>query len=238
MKDMRSLFKSLIGLCVIFILALCIALLIGWAGVPDLIATNLSKKLKVAVDVREVDLSWKSLKIEKLNIANPEKSSLARAFSAEIIEVKTPIENYLHREIIIDEVVIDEIYLGLEFDSPTSKRGNWTILMNNFSETTPPEKASMTHKSILIRKLILRNINTDLLYQTGDATIQHLPQIAEIVLTDISSEGAFPINQIASSILGKMLRAIFEKENLEYLLEKSVEEPVDIISKPLLELIP
>jgi hypothetical protein len=235
---MRNLFKSLIGLSVIFVLALCIALFIGWASVPDLIATNLSKKLKVAVDVREVDLSWKSLKIEKINIANPEKSSLARAFSAEIVEVKTPIEQYLHREIVIAEVVVDEIYLGLEFDSPTSKRGNWTILMDNFAATTPPEKASITRRSALIRKLILRNINTDLLYRTEGATIQHLPPIAEIVLTDISSEGAFPINQIASSILGRMLHEIFEKENLEQLLEKSVEEPVEIISKPLLELIP
>jgi len=235
---MHPIFKSLIGLVVILILAMGIALFIGWASVPNLIATNLSKKLKVAVNVREVDLSWKSLDIEKITISNPTPGILTSAFSAELVHIKAPINRYLHREILIDEAIVDEIYIGLEFDLPSSKQSNWTRLLDNFSHTNSSEKHTLARHSVLIRKLILRNISTDLLYRLPTVSIQHLPPIPEIVLTNVRSQGDFPINQVASSILGQMLRAIFEQENLKHLLDKDINESTQIIEPSAQKLIP
>src|SRR5580692_6450386 len=105
---MYSPIKSLVAFIAIFVFALTVALSIGWHAVPEMISAHLSQQLKVDVEVKAVDLSQNSLMIEQLTIDNPIGSTLPKAFSAELIEIRTPLRNYLHREVVIEEMVLDE----------------------------------------------------------------------------------------------------------------------------------
>ncbi|HEY5235101.1 MAG TPA: hypothetical protein VIJ14_02885, partial [Rhabdochlamydiaceae bacterium] len=92
-------------------------------------------------------------------------------------------------------------------------------------------------KTVLIKRLVLNNINADLLYQS-DGTVRHLPTIPQIVLLNISSKGGDLMDQLMNSALGEMLKEIFLKENLKDIMDKIFQQipggnPVQNALKPL-----
>lgn len=231
-ESMKTFFKTIGGLIAVIILAAVVIAFIGWSRVPDMIATNLSKKMKVSVDIDDIHLGLGEIDVEKIRIGNPPKSVLAKAFSAESIAVKAPLTSYLKQDIVIDEIDISDIYLGLEFKSPSGTDGNWTTIMGNISSSQPAQPKEKSTRTVLIKQLVLTNISTELVYDTDPGKIRKLPKIDRIVLTNISSEGGFPIDQIASSVLGQMLKQVFIQENLKNMLEGVLQNAPDMIQNP------
>jgi hypothetical protein len=194
-------------------------LFLGWSRVPDILAGNLSKKLKVLVEIGTLSVSLKSIEIEKLEIGNPRGFYLPRAFACDQIYVDAPLTRFLQNDVEIDEIDLDNVYIGLEFDSPSGTQGNWTVIMNN-AGTAQAESVSSTKKTVMIRRLILNNIHTDLIYRNQGNGVRHLPKIQRIELKNISSEGGNTMDQIMNSALGQMLKEIFIEQNLKELLDK------------------
>jgi hypothetical protein len=217
---MKIFLSTLSGIIVVIILAAVVVGFIFWARVPDIIANNLSKKLKVSVQIDDMTLSWGKIGIEKVEIDNPPGSILSRAFACREIDVLTPFTRYLNQQIVIDEIDVSDVYLGLEFDSPKSTEGNWTRIMNNLQKSTAAETPTKGAKrSVLIHRLILTNIDVDVVYRQGGGKVKRLPRINRIELTDISSEGGLPTSQIMNSVLGQMLKSVFEKQNLKDMMQ-------------------
>jgi uncharacterized protein involved in outer membrane biogenesis len=221
---MRTFLKSVAGIVVVAIIAACIVFFIIWARVPDMLADTLSKKTKVAVQIDEMKLSWGEIDILKLQMGNPKGSLLSKAFSAETIAIQATIPTYFQNDVVIDEIVIDQIYLGLEFNSATSAKGNWTKIMSNV-QSSVQEATSESTRTVLIRKLVLTNISVDVVYRQGDQKIKRLRTIPRIELYNISSQGGFPIDQLMNSVLGQMLKSVFIKENLKNMLEDLLQNP-------------
>lgn len=121
-------------------------------------------------------------------------------------------------------MLLADVYIGLEFDSPRSKRGNWTTIMNNVSKNTRSEqqKAKAKGKStkVLIKRLIITDLKIELAYKTGGRANRKLRTIDRIELTDISSEGGIPTGQIMNIVMQETLRNIFSKEGLQNMLEE------------------
>jgi uncharacterized protein involved in outer membrane biogenesis len=237
---MKVFFSTLAGLIVIVILAAVIAGFILWSRVPDMLANNLSKKMKVSVAIDSIGLRWGRINLRKIEIGNPPNSILPKAFSSSEIDVIAPFTRYLNRRIVIDEINLSDVYLGLEFDSPTSTRGNWTTIMNNIQSTTAAggvkQKQGATapqgnERSVLIHRVVLTNINVDLVYKKDGGQVRKLPPIPRMELTEISSEGGIPIDQITNSLLGEMLKQIFIKENLKNMLQDLMNQPANPIQK-------
>lgn len=231
---MKALFSTLAGLTIVIILAAVIVGSIFWSRLPDMLANHLSAKIKVAVSIANLRAKWGEIDINKIQIANLPKSVLANAFTCEQIAIITPYSNYLNQNIVIDEISLDSVYLGLEFDSATGTSGNWTRIMSHLQnssedgeksrkkkrkeeDTSLPSKASRT---LLIRKLILTNIDTDVVYRKDGSKIHKLPRIPRIELTNISSEGGVPMDQIMKSVLGEMLKQVFLKQNLKNMFQE------------------
>ena len=185
---MKTFFKSLAGIIVVCILAAVIVIFLLWSRVPDLVASELSKSLKVGVEIGDISLSLDNIKVTKLNIENPRNFKLERAFSTQELDFHAPLTNYLKDDIVIDEIDLDNVYIGLEFDSPKSANGNWTTIMKNASDAQSKSSQSKSQKTVLIKRLILTNIRADLLYQS-EGKIRHLPVIPRMELTNISSKG-------------------------------------------------
>jgi len=225
--------KSLGGIIVVIIVALIVIVFIGWSRAPDIIANNLSKKMKVSVSIDEINFGFKSIEIEKIEIGNPPGSILSKAASAETVVINAPILNYFEQKIIIDEMDVNDIYLGLEFESASGVKGNWTTIMENLkaSTSTPKGKEEKATRTVLIKKLIFNNIITDVVYRKEGGKVKRLPTINQIVLTDVSSEGGIPMDQLMNTVLGQMLRQVFVKQNLKNMLQDIIENPPEAIEK-------
>lgn len=217
---MKVFLRSVTGLVVIIILGAVIFGFIFWSRIPDIVASNMSKKLKVPVEIADIDLSMKSIEIDKLEIGNPKGYYLPRAFGAEHIAIDAPLSRYFHDHILIDEIDVDNVYVGLEFDSPKGTEGNWTQIMKNVHSSA----SQKSKKTVLIHKLILSNIKCDLLYRSQGKKVTHLPEIKRIELHDISSEGGGAMDQIMNSALGEMIKQVFVEQNMKDALNNILDQ--------------
>ncbi len=232
---MRIFFKSLAGIIVICILAAVILFFLAKSRLPDMIASRLSKTLQVPVEIGDMNFSLNQIKIDNLEIGNPRGFKLEHAFTTQEIVINAPLMGYMHQDIVIDEIDLNNVYVGLEFESPKGTNGNWTAIMNNAQSAQDKSTASATEKTVLIKRLVLNNINADLLYQS-DGKVRHLPTIPQIVLVNISSKGGNLMDQLMNSALGEMLKEIFVKENLKDLMDKIFQipgNPIPNVLQPL-----
>lgn len=236
---MKTFFSTLAGLIVVIILAAVVVGFVFWSRLPDMAANNLSKKLKVTVEIDSFGLSWGKIDAKNIQVGNPPGTILAKAFTCREIDVLAPFTNYLRKRIIIDEIDLQDVYLGLEFDSASGTSGNWTRIMKNLQDSTgtatsekadkqkkrkekqaPPPPPSDASRSVLIHRIVLTNIDVDVVYRKEGGKVKKLPRIPRIELTEVSSEGGLPMDQILNSVLGEMLKEIFIKENLNNMINE------------------
>lgn len=235
---MKAFFSTLIGLIIVAILAAVIVGFIFWSRLPDMVSNNLSKKLKVAVEIDSFGLSWGKISAKNIQIGNPPGSILARAFTCQEIDVLAPFTSYLKKRVVIDEIALKDIYLGLEFDSASGTSGNWSRIMKNLQDSTggissstskkdkskaPP--APTSERSVLIHRIVLTNIDVDVVYRKEGGKVKKLPRIPRMELTEVSSEGGLPMDQILNSVLVQMLKEVFIKENLNNMIKEFMDTP-------------
>ncbi|MBS0647712.1 MAG: AsmA family protein [Verrucomicrobia bacterium] len=234
---MRTFFKSILGIVVICILAGTVLFFLAKSRLPDMIASRLSKTLQVNVQIGDIDLSMNRIKIENLEISNPKGYKLQYAFTTQEIDIHAPLTGYLKQDIVIDEIDLNNVYLGLEFASPKGTTGNWTTIMTNAQNAQTQSTQTKSEKTVLIKRLVLNNINAELLYQS-EGKIRRLPTIPQIVLVNISSKGGNLTDQLMNSALGEMVKEIFIKENLKDALDSIFQNipgsnPVKGVLQPL-----
>ncbi len=220
---MRIFFKSILGIIVICILAAVIVFFLAKSRLPDMIASRLSKTLQVSVEIGDMNFSMNNIKIDNLEIGNPRAFKLEHAFTAQEINIKAPLTGYLQKDIVIDEIVLNNVYIGLEFESAKGTNGNWTAILSSAQTAQTQSAPSKSDKTVLIKRLVLNNINADLLYQS-DGNVRHLPPIPQIVLYNISSKGGNLTDQLMNSALGQMVKEIFIQENLKDLFDNIFEQ--------------
>jgi uncharacterized protein involved in outer membrane biogenesis len=225
----------------IIVLAALIFLFIGWIRLPDMIANSLSKKTQVSVEIDDLSIRPSLIELYKLNVGNPPKYKLPKSLSVDTIKIYAPLTRYFDQNVVIEEIRLNKVYLGLEFDKKGNKKGNWSIIMKNYDEATNAGvKKEKTEKSVLIKKLILTNISVDLAYRdTGE--VQHLKPIDHIEFTNVTSEGGIPTDQITNLIMQQMLKEVFSLENLENMVEGFLQSPqqgVQNLLSPFKNLLP
>lgn len=227
---MKTFFFSLTGVCVIIILAGFIIGFIYWSRVPDMVADRLTKKLQVTVLVGDMRLGLNKISIDKLQVSNPPQYRLlSNAFTCDEIVVNAPLTGYLKKDLVIDEIDMNNVYIGFDFDSIKGASGNWTQIMKNLQKENKKVPKSASDRTVLIRRLVLNNIQAEVAYEDG-GKVRRLPVIPQIVLTNISSKGGFPMDQITNSVLGKMLQSIFEQENVKNMLQNIFQTPSKLLA--------
>lgn len=195
-----------------------------WSGMSTMVADSLSKAFGVKVTVGEINLEAQKTTITKLAIANPPCCQrLQNALTAETMTINAPWTAFMGKDIVIDEIVLDNVYIGFEFTSIKGTNGNWSTIFKNMqnSKDTAPNQHKQT---LLIRRLVLRNINADVVFDDKN-TVHHLTPTRQIVLTNINSKDGMSMDQLTRSELGKKLKAVFVKENANQMLQKFLENP-------------
>lgn len=225
---MKIFFVSVLGLVVV----IAIALFIGHSRLPDYLANQVSKKLQVAVNIGTISLGLKGIKIKTIEIGNPPGTLQPQAFKCEEIDVQAPLTHFLNTHIVIDAITINNVFLDLEFDSPSGTKGNWSKIMGNLQASSSRKPAKpKTSRTVLIRSLVLTNIDVDVVYLNDSGKVKHLPRIERIELNDISTEEGVPMDQILNSVLGQMLKSVFVKENLKNMLQDLIQNPPSGLQK-------
>jgi hypothetical protein len=227
---MKHILSKTISLIIIVTL---VVIGIFYSRLPTLLSDKISQALQVFVSVKDVSLRPSTIAISDLTIGNVSPGILPKAFSAKTIDFSAPLTNYINNPINIDTITIDDIYLGLEFDSPTSTTGNWATL---FQPLTSKKNSSPNAKtSVFIKTLVLTNIQVELVYRNNPGNIKKLPPIDKIILTDINTEEGMPMEQIMHSVLGQMLKSVFIKENIKNTLDDllSPQSEVNKLLSPL-----
>lgn len=233
---MKKLLRYLLSTGAILFCLVIAAIFLTSSLAPDFIATGLSKNLKVPVSIESMSFSFDSITVKKLDVANLPNSRLQTALSVNKICSKANLLNYLDNTIRIEQITLDDIYLGLEFDSAKGTQGNWTVLMGNLEATTASAPKENT-KSVIIKELVLTNIQVDVFYRASGGDVKRLKPIPRIVLYNINSSQGFPTDQIMQSVLGQMLKSVFVDENLKNMFEGLfLDQPknaIDSVLQPL-----
>jgi hypothetical protein len=221
---MGKLVKGIGGVILLCIIGGAIFLFLLWSRMPDIIASKLSKRLKVAVEIGDMKLSHNSIGVDRFVIHNPVGFKLPKAFSAQTIVIQAPLANYLKDAIVIDQILVNNVYIGLEFDTIKSTQGNWSTILSNAQSAQEESSKSASEKTVFIKRLLLTNIQADLLYQS-DGKIRQLKPIKQIELTNISSKGGNISDQLMNSALGEAVKQIFVEENLKDILDQLMQSP-------------
>ena len=230
--------KTFLGWLFVAIVAIGIAAFILWSRVPDALANNLSKKLGVRVEIEDIDISPSTLTIDNFEIGNVPRGVLAKALAIESTRFDASLTKYLGNPIVIEKIQMDNVYLGLEFDSATSTKGNWTRIFGNLQQNTttaptkdkkkgktqqtPQPKNSDGGKTVIIKEVVINNISVDLVYLQGGGKIKKLPMIKQIVLKNINTQEGFPVDQLMNSVLGQMLTQVFIQQNLKNMIQSLI----------------
>ncbi len=207
-----------VKILITLIVAIVITLVILWGMLPTLVSRELSKQAGVPVSMETFKLSFSDINIEALNVANPPLYTLPKALSVGTTQIVAPLSTYFDPEITIDYLSLDTIYLGLEFDSKNSKRGNWGFIMGNLGGEDP----NTPSKSVMIKKLILTNLSIELAYKDGSAPTRKLQKIKRIELNNVSSEGGIPSSVVMKIVMREALHDIFSKEGIQNMLQEAL----------------
>lgn len=216
---MKAALSTLTALIVLIVVVGVVVGYIFWSRLPDMIASRLSHSLRVPVSIEELNAHWNEIDILNIQVSNPAKSVLSRAFSCQTLKVQAPFANYIKNRVIIDEISLDAVYLSLEFNSATTTSGNWTTLMSHLQSST---SSTPSTRSVLIRKLVITNLDVDVVYRKEGGKVKHLPRIPRMELVNISSEGGLPMDQLMNSVLGEMLKEVFIKQNLNNMFQELI----------------
>lgn len=222
--------KCFLKILLLSLVLIFVAVFFAWNMFPSWISAKLSKEAGVTVTICDMRPSFDAIKIDRLNVGNPPGRVLSRALSVQSTYAKAPLTHFLEEEIVIPYMNLKEIYVGLEFDSRTSKKGNWTTIMENLKRaTSDPARAK---RSLLIKKLVLENLDIELAYTNERGKTKKLKTIKKIEFNNVSSTGGVPTAQIMHLIMKQALLEIFSIENIQNMLQ-DVLTPSNGIKKTL-----
>ncbi len=225
-----------VKILVTLLILLLIGGVIAWQMAPKLIGSALSKKLQVEVTINDIALSSDAVTVKKVDIANPSGSVLPKAFTVDTIKVDAPLNNYTKDSIVIDEISLNNVYISLEFATAKAMAGNWAKIVQNMEKTSSEEpkedskKEQKKQTSVLIKKLILTDVNVDIVNGLLGTSVQKLQPIKRIEFDNISSDSGIPMDQIIMLILKETLK----QGNASNLLEKLIPSPSGLLEKVIL----
>lgn len=213
--------KKLIGILLAIIIILGVGGYIAYANASLILAQIISHKTKVPVTIQKVEFSKESFEIRELQMANPKEARLPTALKIETIKIDSPYRQYFEDPILIDQILVNDVYVNIQIYDKAQTKGNWHTIMNHMAEDH--NSPLSVERPAVIKKLILTNIKIDLIL--SDGSMHHLSPIERLEFDNIDSDKGIPIQEISEIIVQKMMDSIFLQKGLKAIIEA----PVDII---------
>ncbi|QVL56384.1 MAG: hypothetical protein KFB95_04100 [Simkaniaceae bacterium] len=213
--------KKIIAILVATILVIAGLGYLAYLNSSMILAEIISKKTMTPVSVKDVIWKKDSFTIDDIMIANPTPARLPTAMRVKSIKVDAPYKQYFEDPILITQIHLDSVYINIQIYNKDQTEGNWQTLMGNMA--VDHKSPLSVERSALIKKLILTNIQIDLIL--SDGKLHHLSPIERLEFDNISSDKGIPTQEISEIIVQKMMQSIFLQKGLKSIIEA----PVDII---------
>ena len=213
--------KKLIAILVAVILVIAGLGYLAYLNSSMILAEIISKKTMTPVSIKDVIWEKDSFTIDDIMIANPKPARLPAAMRVKSVKVDAPYKQYFEDPILINQIHLDNVYVNIQIYNKDQTEGNWQTLMGNMA--VDYKSPLSIERSALIKKLILTNIQIDLIL--SDGKLHHLSPIERLEFDNISSDKGIPTQEISEIIVQKMMQSIFLKKGLKSIIEA----PVDII---------
>ncbi len=189
-----------------------------WNFVPTIVSSQLTERAKVDVSIQSIGMTPSSVWVKKLQVENPPKNLVPYALTTKKIDVDVPLIHFFHKNIAIDEINMNNVYLSLIFESMENKNGNWSTIMSNIQSSASSDqekaKASGKSKTVLIKRLMITDLEVDLGY-LSHGKVNRIAKIPRLEFTNVSSEGGIPTAQIMNLIVTHVLKEVLLKEGLK-----------------------
>lgn len=203
--------KRILFFLLFLVIAVVVAATLAWTNKKAILTHFLSKQLHTSVTIQAFDISKTEMDITQIWIGNPPPAKTPTAFSAESISLETTVSEILGSPLIIEEININDIFVGIEFYNTKGDDNNWSRILGT------NHKEQKNGRPYLIRKLILRNLTVEL--TKADGKTKRYPTIPKMEFYNISNETGFPIEEIQKAIFNLMLQDLFKQLNLDQLLK-------------------
>lgn len=185
---------------------LSIVALLAWTNKKTLLTHYLSNQLHTSVSIQSFDVGKTEIELSQIHITNPRPSKTPTAFTADNLLIQASVSEILSTPLIIEEIDIDQIFVGIEFYNQTGDDNNWSRMLGD------QKKEVKNSRPYLIRTLILRNLTVEL--TKADGQTKRYPVIQKMEFHNISNETGFPIEEIQKAIFKLMLQDLFKQLNL------------------------
>lgn len=195
----------------IFLVVVCVAgAILAWGMSAQIVSHFIGKQLEVSASIQSFNFSSKRVAINGLWIGNPPKSRTNTSFTAQTLTIDSTYSQVLGDPLIIDEIDLENIFVGVEFFDAGGKDNNWSRMLKETKE----EKSK---KGYLIRTLILTNLTVQV--TKPDGSVKRYPTIPRMEFHNISSETGLPLSQIEKAIFQLVLKDLFQKLDLNQILD-------------------
>jgi len=208
----------------LFFFIIVIAIIVGiffWGHRAHYLSRYLSKVLNTPTKIEKLHFKKNDLLIEGVHIFNPKKSKLEEAFATEKIRITTEPKKLFAKNIIIEEIVIDAPYIGVELYSADGKQNNWSLMLNQIKSSGSQEPSDTTY---LIRHLVLTDVNVHIYNNITGETIDSKP-IPKIELKNIGSKKPMSSKMLLAAIMKEVVKEATKKQGLPGIIEGIKELP-------------
>jgi hypothetical protein len=194
----------------ILIVALASVTLLAWVYRANVAAHILAQELSVPVHINLLEIQKGEASLRRLWIGNPKQSKTQPAFTAESIVVTATLDQIMGNPLVIEEIVFEDIFVGVELYSKNGTDNNWAHILQEH------KKLERKSRDYLIKTLRFKNLMVELTLSNG--TVKRYP-VPDMEFHNISSDTGFPIEDIQKAIFELMMKDIFRKLQLDKLIE-------------------
>ena len=200
-----------------------------WYQRANLASYYLTHKLKLNSSINDIYFSSPSqIELHGLEIENLPNSNLPYAFITEKIVVKYNLKDLLKNPIIIEQIEIDNTYLGLE--QYKDNKFNWekiaTILSKDNNTAEIKSGLGIPSRSFIIKALVFNNLSIEISSNTLGSSNSNLKQLE---FNDIGNNGNTQ-KTLISAITKVLIDKIFDTLKIKNLLNVIIETPQGVLN--------
>ena len=188
-----------------------------WLVKSPFLSSYLTAKLRVPVSIQHISVWPSSASLYNFRIKNPDGFKAEYALTAESTEIDYQLSQLFGNPLVIDQILIDNIFLGIECSDGSCSENNWTAI----GERMPKEKSN---QEVIIHKLVLTNLTAEIsgLQALGGKKLTR--RVERLEFDEIDSKKGFPTEEL--------VRRLFQGAGLQQYL-KNLFNPQKIIEQYL-----
>ena len=210
--------KKIVAIFFFLIAGVAVAGTLAWVYRVEVAVHMLSDQLGVPVKIHTLEIYSQGADLLQVWVGNPPDSRSQTAFSAASIHVQTPVFQILADPLIIDEIIINDIFIGVEYYNKKKSQSNWATILEEKSSQKPS-------RDYLIRTLRFNRMTVDVMQANGTKKSYTLP---EMEFHNISSATGFPVGEIEKAIFQQVLQGLIQQLNLNQIFNGVIPMPKGI----------